>query len=220
VNRTMHGVIAAGHPATARAGAAMLRRGGNAFDAVVAAALASFVAEPTLTSAGGGGFCTTWEAVSERGRVYDFFVTMPGAGGRPRHGTPAFFPIHVDFGTTRQVFHVGPASVAVPGNPAGLWTLHRDLGSLPLEVVVEPAALLARDGVEINGHQAYFMQLLEPILTLTSEGRGLFAPHGRLLCQGERLVMPGFDAFLETPHNHDPRHLDRRQRHPRVPGCR
>ena len=52
----MAGVVAAGHSKTAEAGKIILEAGGNAFDAAVAAALASCVAEPTLASLGGGGF--------------------------------------------------------------------------------------------------------------------------------------------------------------------
>ena len=52
----MQGVIAAGHPLTADAGARVLREGGNAVDAAVAAVLMSFVCESPLTSPGAGGF--------------------------------------------------------------------------------------------------------------------------------------------------------------------
>ena len=50
------GVVAAGHPLTAEAGARVLREGGNAVDAAVAAMLTSFVAEPLLTGLGAGGY--------------------------------------------------------------------------------------------------------------------------------------------------------------------
>jgi len=50
------GVVAAGHPLTAGAGAEVLRAGGNAVDAAVAAVLTSIVAEPMMTGLGGGGY--------------------------------------------------------------------------------------------------------------------------------------------------------------------
>ena len=52
----MRGVVAAGHPLTARAGADVLRAGGNAVDAAVAAVLTAIVAEPLLTGLGAGGY--------------------------------------------------------------------------------------------------------------------------------------------------------------------
>src|ERR1700704_2776844 len=65
------GVVAAGHPLTAEAGAEVLRKGGNAVDAAVGAMLTSFVAEPLLTRPGGGARgrrCSTssWRPPRER----------------------------------------------------------------------------------------------------------------------------------------------------------
>ena len=73
----MIGVVAAGHPLTADAGAQVLRAGGNAVDAALAAMATSFVAEPQLTGLGAGGFML----ISERGEppaLLDFFVAAPG----------------------------------------------------------------------------------------------------------------------------------------------
>ena len=73
------GVVAAGHPATAAAGAAMLRAGGNAVDAAVAAVLTSLVAEPLLTGLGAGGYLLV--APPDGPPVLlDFFVEAPGRG--------------------------------------------------------------------------------------------------------------------------------------------
>ncbi len=71
-----HGVIAAGHPLTAQAGAEVLRAGGNAVDAAVAAMLMSFAAEPLLTGLGAGGHMLVAGA-GEEPVLLDFFV--PGA---------------------------------------------------------------------------------------------------------------------------------------------
>jgi len=73
------GAIAAGHELTARAGAEMLKAGGNAFDAAVAAAFASVVCESMLTSLGGGGFMMAHSSDGETA-LYDFFTDTPGRG--------------------------------------------------------------------------------------------------------------------------------------------
>ena len=79
------GVVAAGHPLTAEAGADVLRAGGNAVDAALAAMLTSFVAEPLLTGLGAGGYMLV--AAPEREPVLlDFFVAAPGRGADPRRG--------------------------------------------------------------------------------------------------------------------------------------
>src|SRR2546430_7943338 len=75
----MNGAIAAGHPLTAAAGARVLRAGGSAVDACIAAAFVSWVCESPLTGPGGGGFMLVHEAASGRTVVLDFFVAVPRA---------------------------------------------------------------------------------------------------------------------------------------------
>src|SRR5436190_7182205 len=111
------GAVAAGHPATAEAGAEVLRAGGNAVDAAVGAVLASFVSESVLTGFGAGGFMLV-HGVGED-VLLDFFVEMPGRGGVERGAD--LVPATVIFDGTPQVFNIGAASCGVPGTPAGLW---------------------------------------------------------------------------------------------------
>ena len=91
-------MIAAEHPLEALAGFEVLEAGGNAFDAAVAAMFTAMVAEPTLTSAGGGGHLMACPAEGTP-MCFDFFCDMPG--GRPE-GALDFEGVWVDFGTTRQ----------------------------------------------------------------------------------------------------------------------
>src|SRR3954452_291761 len=76
------GAVAAGHPLTAEAGARVLREGGNAIDAAVAAVMTSVVVEGGLTSLGAGGFMLVHTA--EEDVLLDFFVEVPGRGGVER----------------------------------------------------------------------------------------------------------------------------------------
>ena len=127
--------VAAGHPATAEAGADVLRRGGNAVDAAVSMMLVSCAAETIFTGLGGGGFATVYDAVSGRVRCVDFFVSVPGLGGkRPGPGTE----IEVIFVGQRMPYEIGAGTVAVPGTPAGAYHLWRRWGRLPWAEVVEP----------------------------------------------------------------------------------
>src|SRR5436309_6513794 len=82
----MKGAIAAGHPLTAEAGARVLAEGGNAVDACVGAAFASWVAESPLTGPGGGGFMLVHRARDASTRLLDFFVAVPGLGGSGAEG--------------------------------------------------------------------------------------------------------------------------------------
>ena len=70
----MRGAIAAGHPLTAEAGAEILREGGNAVDACIAAAFASWVVESTLTGPGAGGFLLVHRPQDRSVRLLDFFA--------------------------------------------------------------------------------------------------------------------------------------------------
>src|SRR5207237_9352444 len=82
----MRGAVAAGHTLTAEAGAEVLREGGNAVDACIAAACMSWVTESTLTSPGGGGFLLVRASSTGRVRLHDFFTAIPGQrlAGPPR----------------------------------------------------------------------------------------------------------------------------------------
>lgn len=182
----MSGIVAAGHPLTAEAGAAVLRAGGNAVDAAVAAMLTSWAAEPLLTGPGAGGYMLVAGA-GEEPTLLDFFVEAPGRG-RPEGEWPALTPVEVSFGDATQVFNCGPSSVGVPGNPAGVCAAIDRWGTLPLAELAAPAARLARDGVALNEQQAYVVALLRGILESTPESTALFAPAGPLLVEGERFA--------------------------------
>ena len=115
------GSVAAGHDKTAEAALIILQAGGSAFDAVLAALCASCVAEPVLSSLGGGGFLLAQPTEKDAG-LYDFFVQTPG------RKTPAdevdFYPILADFGDAQQEFHIGMGSIATPGVIQGLFQAH------------------------------------------------------------------------------------------------
>src|SRR5213082_2155571 len=99
----MGGVVAAGHPLTAEAGAEVLRAGGNAVDAALAAMMTSWVAEPLLTGPGAGGYMLV-APPEERPVALDFFVEAGGRGGAPRRSE--LVPVEIDFGDAEQVFNV------------------------------------------------------------------------------------------------------------------
>src|SRR5438445_3960555 len=188
------GVVAAGHPLTAQAGATVLREGGNAVDAAVGAMLTSFAAEPLLTGLGAGGYMLVAGGGQEP-VVLDFFVQAPA---RRRDGSAAELEaVDVSFGDAVQVFHIGPASCGVYGAPAGACEAIARWGSIALEVLAEPAARLAREGVALNAQQAYVAKILADLLLSTPECAALWAPAGRILREGEVLRNPELGDALE-----------------------
>ena len=146
------GVCAAGHHLSAAAGVRVMREGGNAFDALVAAAFTSFVVEPASCGIGGYGHISLWVAQQRR------FVSVDAYCRAPLAARPDLFEVETGdsatyYGhpfTTGNLAMVGPLSAAVPGAVAGFCQVHRDFGRLPLAQVLEPAIEAARSGIEIK----------------------------------------------------------------------
>jgi len=193
---TGRGAVAAGHPSTAAAAREILAEGGNAFDAVLAAVYAACVVEPILCSLGGGGFLLAKRADGTP-VLYDFFVETPRA--RRPAGDIEFYPIHANFGTAVQEFHIGYGAVATPGLVKGVFRAHRDLGSLPMTRLIGPAVRFARAGVTLRGVDAYLLDVVGPILTARPETRALYCnADGGLLAEGEPLSHPELADTLEV----------------------
>ncbi len=165
-------------------------------DAVCAAAFAAAVAESPLTGPGAGGFLLMRTPEGETA-LLDFFVAAPGLGPQGRALDPATLQsFTVPFGGADQVFHIGPASVAVPGMVAGLGEAARRFGRLPLAEVVAPAVALAREGVVLTRETGYLHEILADMLTATPAAAAVYAPRGRLLGPGDRVRFPDLAETL------------------------
>ena len=193
----MAGVVAAGHPLTAEAGARLLREGGNAIDAAVAAVLTSFVAESPLTGPGAGGFMLVHTASGED-HLLDFFVAAPGRGLADATEPAALVPIELRFSDEAvQTFNVGPSSVGAYGTTVGLAQALRRFGTARLGDLTGFAAQVARDGHEVTPMEGAFLEILGPILTSTPEAAAVYASEGRLPGPGELLRLPELADLLD-----------------------
>ena len=192
---TGRGVVAAGHPVTAAAGAQVLRDGGNAVDAAVAAVLTSFVAEPLLTGFGAGGYLLVVPPGGEP-VLLDFFVEVPGRGVAADDRAP-LQAVTVDFGDATQVFHCGAASCGTYGMPAGLAAAAARFGRAPLHELTAPAARLARAGVGVAPMQAYLYALLAEINAATPAGRARHLPGGAPPREGDLVTDPELADALD-----------------------
>ncbi|MCE3287639.1 MAG: hypothetical protein K0S64_1245 [Gaiellaceae bacterium] len=179
----MRGAIAAGHPLSAEAGARVLREGGNAVDALLAAAFTAFVTEGPLTGPAGGGFALVHEPGGETTLLDCFF-------GVPERGLGVMDELVIDFGDSgTQVFHVGEGSVAVPGLLAGLEEVHRRHATSEWADLVEPAVALAREGFERDDPRAFLHLILEGILLREEGGRGIYGDPVRVHTAGAAATM-------------------------------
>jgi gamma-glutamyltranspeptidase / glutathione hydrolase len=146
------GVVSCGHVQEADAGARMLAQGGNAVDAVVAAAFTGFAVEPANCGIGGYGHLALFLAETRQLVSVDHYVRAPAAA------RPDMFEIDPSEPATYYGWppvmgrrnEWGAISVAVPGAVAGLCAAHERFGSLPLPQLIEPAIEAAEAGVPVT----------------------------------------------------------------------
>ena len=137
------GLLIADHPLGTQAGNEILAQGGNAVDAVVAAALAVGVVQPAGSGLGGGGFAVIVTPDGER-HVLDFREVAPAKAHRDMYVESA----------DENASRIGGLAVGVPGEGPGLARLHQRWGRLPLTQVAEPAERLASEGFVVERHLA------------------------------------------------------------------
>ena len=181
------GVISAGDKLTAEAGAEILKTGGNAFDAAIAATFMSFAASSSITSAGGGGFFLAHKN-DDKSVMYDFFVHTPQKK-RPENELE-FYPVAVDFGDKIQEFHIGLGSIATPGNIKGLFEVHSDLGSIPMSEIIAPVIDRINEGITLHKQTKYQIDILTPILISSEEGKKIYQKADQPLEVGDTYYLP------------------------------
>jgi gamma-glutamyltranspeptidase/glutathione hydrolase len=149
-------MIVAAHPLAAEAGIEMLRKGGAAIDAGIAAQMVLTLVEPQSSGIGGGAFLLYWEAAAETLTSYDGRETAP-AGVTPR--------LFLDDGGNplprTDAMHSG-LSVGVPGVLAALALVHDEYGKLRWADLFQPAIALARDGFPVSPRLAKMLAEADP----------------------------------------------------------
>ena len=146
------GVVACGHIQEAEAGARMLEEGGNAVDAVVAAAFTGHVVEPANCGLGGYGHMALFLAETRQLVSVDHSVRAPAAARPDMYEVDPSQPTTY-YGwppTVDRQNEWGAISMAVPGAVSGLCAAHERWGRLPLGQVLEPAIEAAENGVDIT----------------------------------------------------------------------
>jgi gamma-glutamyltranspeptidase/glutathione hydrolase len=134
------GMAATSHPLASQAAIAILQRGGNAFDAAVAAAAVLNVVEPMSTGIGGDMFVLAWPAAERR---------LVGLNGSGRSAATATVEAYRALGLKRVPTY-GPHAVTVPGAFHGWATLIEKYGTLPMATLLEPAIGLAEEGFAVT----------------------------------------------------------------------
>jgi gamma-glutamyltranspeptidase/glutathione hydrolase len=190
-------MVAAADPLAVAAGLEMLRAGGSAADAAIAAQLVLGLVEPQSSGLGGGAFVLHWEDKARRVRTYDGRETAPAAAkpGRflDRQGNPEEFMLAVASGR----------AVGVPGVPRLLERLHREHGRLPWARLFEPAIRLAEGGFAKTRRLARLLER-EHLLREDAAARALFYAGPRIVNREYAatlrvLAKEGAGAFYRGP---------------------
>ncbi len=189
------GMVVSTHREAAKAGARILREGGNAIDAAVATAFAVGVAQPFSAGLGGGMFALV-RLESGEFLALDARETAPAAATSTMYTQP---------GVAKGASVHGPLAVAVPSFVPGMISLLEKHGTMPLSTVLVPAIELAESGVEIGHYHARMAGFMRGRLAkekFPETWRIQFEPFGSKAMQGERLVQSDLAKSLRLLARH------------------
>lgn len=153
VVRSKGGVVASQSRRAADAGAAVLRAGGNAVDAAIAASFTVGVLENWMNGIGGGGCMLVYVAKEKRVHAIDFTMVAPlgiDPADYPLTGTSGAADLFGWPGVLEDRNVHGPLSIAVPGYLAGIDLARRTFGSKPLAELMAPAISHAEAGLMVD----------------------------------------------------------------------
>ncbi len=185
-------MISAANSHAVRAGYDILKRGGSAIDAAIAASLVLGLVEAQSSGIGGGGYLLHWSARDRRVDSYDGRSRAPAAV-RPDHfleadGTPV----------RRRAAHFGGRTVGVPGVPRLLELAHRRHGKLPWKDLFQPAIQLAEKGFAVSPRMHKQINRNRKRLREPAARAYLLDSNGEAWPAGHRLVNRAFAATLRT----------------------
>lgn len=141
-----HAMVVSAKEEASQIGLAILKKGGNAFDAMIATELALAVAYPNAGNIGGGGFMVYRLGSGERGAL-DYREKAPAKAHRDMY-------LDKNGKVIADKSTLGALAVGVPGTIAGIFEVYEKFGSLPIGELIQPAIDLARKGVLITELQA------------------------------------------------------------------
>lgn len=197
----MRGVVVAPQPLAAEVGREILRRGGNAFDAAVAAAFVQAITDPLMCGIGGMGVAHVRPAGGEH-QIVSFYARF-GSKARPDMWLDRVRGNYVE----GHPDEIGYESIMIPGTVAGLGELHRRWGALPWADLVRPAAAIARAGVPLYSYIEDYFHYPMPAYGPTQRERFTATPamarlwtreDGSYKQLGENLANPEYADTLEA----------------------
>lgn len=170
-----HGMVATSQPLATQVGLDILKNGGTAVDAAIAANAALGLMEPTGCGIGGDLFAIVWDASSEK------LYGLNGSGRSPYDLKLSYF---LDNGY-EKIPAYGPLPVSVPGCVDAWFELHGKFGNLPMNELLAPAISYAREGFPVSELVAFYMELSARRLQVYPGFSEVFMPDDRTPSKGE-----------------------------------
>jgi gamma-glutamyltranspeptidase/glutathione hydrolase len=203
-----NGVVTSANALASEAGIEILRAGGNAVDAAVAAAFAIGVVEPQMSGLGGSGAATVWMKRDGKPAYLDFYAAQPVDAWRghtepaprpaaARAANPPGEPASEQTGGAAQAPPGNLRVVGIPGNVGGLLALHEKYGALTRQQVIAPAIRLAETGIPVGQILADFIAGGANKMKPFPKALALYFPGGKALAPGETLRNPELAEALK-----------------------
>ncbi len=195
-----HGMVATSQPLATQVGLQVLREGGNAVDAAIAANAAMGLMQPQSCGVGGDLFAIVWDAETER------LYGLNASGRSPQSFT--YGEMNKALGGRKLIPTSGPLPVTVPGTVSGWFRLHERFGSTSMETLLRPSIRYAREGFPL-AQPFSVASMTENAPAVYESFRSTYAPEGKDLQAGEIFRNPdlartyeaiakgGRDAFYE-----------------------
>lgn len=182
-----HGMAATSQPLVTQIALDILKQGGNAIDAAIAANAALGLMEPTGNGMGGDLFAIVWDAKTRK------LYGLNASGRSPASLTLEYFKKE---GHEKIPSH-GPLPVTVPGCVDGWFELHKRFGKLKMTQILAPTVRYAREGFPVSELVAYYWGRSVPILEKYDGFKATFMPNGRAPTKGEIFKNPKLARTLE-----------------------
>jgi gamma-glutamyltranspeptidase/glutathione hydrolase len=182
-----NGMAATSQPLATQAALDILKKGGNAIDAAIAANAVLCVVEPTGAGIGGDIFAIIWSA--DKGKLYG----LNGSGRSPRTLKLDYFEKNgIDI-----IPSYGPLPVTVPGCVDGWFEMYDMFGKLPIKDILQPAINYARDGFPVSEVIAYYLEKGVTALKDYPNVEALYMPNGKVPVKGEIFKNPSLANTLD-----------------------
>jgi gamma-glutamyltranspeptidase/glutathione hydrolase len=170
-----NGMAATSHPLATQVALDILKQGGSAVDAAIAANAVLGLMEPTGCGIGGDLFAIIWDSKTQK------LHGLNASGRSPKSLTREYF-IENGYDLIPQR---GALSVSVPGTVDGWFEMHKKFGKISMEAILQPSIDYARNGFPVTELIAYYLQRSAPVLSRYPNFSETYMPNGRMPEKGE-----------------------------------